>query len=82
MKASELRGREPQELRQQMEEIRRELFDVKFKWQAEENPNSSRRRLLRRDIARYETVLREMELCRDASGPGQADAKGAPSGTA
>ena len=82
MKAKELRGREPQELRRQMEDLRRQLFDVKFKWQAEETPDSSRRRLLRRDIARYQTVLREMELSRNAPGPGQADANGAPSGTA
>jgi ribosomal protein L29 len=43
-------------------EMQQELFDLNFNWQAEENPDTNRRRELRRDIARYKTVLREMEL--------------------
>jgi len=69
MKARELRGREPQELRRELERLRRQLFDLRFQWQAEESPNTSRRRELRRDIARYLTVLREME--KGAQSPGQ-----------
>ena len=61
MKASELRGRERADLTREMEQLRRELFDLRFQWQAEENPDSSRRQRLRRNIARYRTVLREME---------------------
>lgn len=62
MKASELRGRDPQDLRRELGEMQQELFDLNFNWQAEENPDTNRRRELRRDIARYKTVLREMEL--------------------
>ena len=69
MKARELRGREPQELRRELDRLRRQLFDLRFQWQAEGSPNTSRRRELRRDIARYLTVLREME--KGAQGPGQ-----------
>jgi large subunit ribosomal protein L29 len=61
MKASELRGRERADLAREMEQLRRELFDLRFQWQAEEKADSSRRLRLRRDIARYKTVLREME---------------------
>jgi len=61
MKASELRGRDALDLRREMEQLQRELFDLRFQWQAEENPDSSRRQRLRRNIARYRTVLREME---------------------
>ncbi len=61
MKASELRGRDAHDLRREMEQLERELFDLRFQWQAEENPDSSRRQRLRRNIARYRTVLREME---------------------
>ena len=61
MKASELRGRDASDLRRELEQRRRELFDLRFQWQAEEKPDSSRRRRLRRDVARYLTVLREIE---------------------
>ncbi|NLW51034.1 MAG: 50S ribosomal protein L29 [Candidatus Brocadiaceae bacterium] len=61
MKAKELRGRDTQELRRELEQLQRELFDIRFQWQAEERPDRSRRRNLRRDVARYKTVLREME---------------------
>ncbi len=62
MKASELRGRDPEDLRRELGEMQQELFDLNFNWQAEEDPDTNRRRQLRRDVARYKTVLREMEL--------------------
>ncbi len=68
MRASELRGRAPEDLRRDLRELQRELFDLNFQWQAEENPDTSRRGRLRRDIARYKTVLREMETA-DQTGP-------------
>lgn len=68
MKAKELRGRGPEELRRELEELQRELFELRFKWQAEEKPDSSRRRRLRQDIARYKTILGEMARQQDAGG--------------
>jgi large subunit ribosomal protein L29 len=62
MKARELRGRDPEELRRELKQLQHDLFDLRFQWQAEESPNSSRRRELKKDIARYQTVLREAEL--------------------
>jgi len=70
MKANELRGREGEELRREVAQLRRELFDLRFEWQAEEKPDTSRRRKLRQDIARILTVLREMEL---SAAPEQAE---------
>jgi large subunit ribosomal protein L29 len=70
MKASELRGRDAGDLRREVQQLQKELFDLRFQWQAEESPNSNRRRLLRRDIARYKTVLREMELQKEAPAAG------------
>ncbi|MGD2175440.1 MAG: 50S ribosomal protein L29 [Candidatus Brocadiaceae bacterium] len=67
MRASELRGRDPQDLRRELRERQRELFDLGFQWQSEENPDTSRRQRLRRNIARYKTVLREMELAEQES---------------
>jgi len=74
MRASELRGREPEDLRRELADIRRQLFNLRFQWQAEESPDSSRARRLRRDVARYETILREVESSKRAvrpSGQGQ-----------
>ena len=62
MNAKELRGRDREELLRELAQRRRELFDLRFQWQSEENPDSSRRQRLKRDIARYLTVLREMAL--------------------
>ena len=61
MKASELRENSIGELHETLEQLRGELFDLKFKWQAEESPDSSRKRKLRHDIARTLTVIREKQ---------------------
>ena len=61
MKANELRGRDPDDLRNELRQIRRTLFDLKLQWQAEEKPDTSQRLRLKREIARILTVLREME---------------------
>ena len=62
MKASELQGRDAGELRREMRELQKQLFELKFRWQAEENPDTNTPRRLKKDIARYKTVLRQMEL--------------------
>ena len=61
MRANELRGRDAEDLRREVKELHDQLFRLRFQWQAEESPDSSRRRELRRDIARYKTVLREIQ---------------------
>ena len=61
MRATELRGRNPDDLRKELDDLRRRLFDLKFQWQAEQKPDVSRRLKLKRDIARVLTVLREAE---------------------
>jgi large subunit ribosomal protein L29 len=68
MKAKEVRGREPDDLRKELRQLRRTLFDLKFQWQAEEKPDTSQRQRLRRDIARILTVLREMEAASSTGG--------------
>jgi len=62
MKAKEMRGRNAEDLRRELQNLQRQLFDLKFQWQSEENPNTSLRWSLKHDIARYKTILREMEL--------------------
>ena len=61
MRASELRGRDRDDLLRDVRRLRRELFDMRFRWQAEEDADTSRRSKTRRDLARLLTVLREKE---------------------
>jgi large subunit ribosomal protein L29 len=61
MNASELRGRDAADLQRDLQDLQKQLFELKFQWQAEENPNTNHRTNLRKDIARVKTVLREME---------------------
>ena len=62
MKASELRGQNAEDLQQELERLQKELHDLRFQWQAEESPDTSRKRKVKKDIARVKTVMREMEL--------------------
>jgi len=66
MNAKELLGRDADDLGRDLKNLKQQLFDLKFQWQAEENPDTNRRRNLRKDIARIKTVLRQMQLARDA----------------
>ena len=70
MRAGELRERDAGELNREMGQLQQQLFQLRFKWQAQENPDASQRRKLKRDIARYKTVLREMELRQSDPLPG------------
>jgi large subunit ribosomal protein L29 len=62
MRAQEIRSRDEAELQRQLQELKRELFDLRFQWQSEEEADHNRRGKIRRDIARIKTVLREREL--------------------
>ncbi|MFP4175623.1 MAG: 50S ribosomal protein L29 [Planctomycetota bacterium] len=62
MKAEEFRGLSDQELVEEIDNLKQDLFDLRFQWQSEESPDTSRKRKIRRDIARAKTVLREREL--------------------
>lgn len=59
MKASELKELSPEELAAKSQELRREFFGAKVKHSTGQLENTARLSLLRRDIARVETVLRE-----------------------
>lgn len=69
MKASELRSQDPKELRQELEKLRRELFDLDFQWQADEKPDTSVKGKIRRDIARILTVLHQREAAPESAEP-------------
>jgi large subunit ribosomal protein L29 len=70
MKARELKEKDSRDLQAELNRLRKELFDHRFQWQAEENPDTSRKRKIRRDMARILTILRERELASQRAGQG------------
>lgn len=62
MQAHELRELTEEELRLRLQETRRELFNLRQQWYAGSLEDHNRLRVVRRDIARVMTILREREL--------------------
>ena len=59
MKIEEVRSKTDSELDYELANMRKELFDLRFKTGSESIQNTKRIRTLRRAIARATTVLRE-----------------------
>jgi large subunit ribosomal protein L29 len=59
MKASELRGKQPQELEQELEALLRAQFGLRMQLATQQLSNTSQLKKLRRDIARVRTIMRE-----------------------
>lgn len=59
MKASDLRSKTPDELREELLKLKKEQFNLRFRAATQEVENTARRRAIRRDVARIKTVLTE-----------------------
>jgi large subunit ribosomal protein L29 len=59
MKMTEIRALKDEDLRVRVENLRRELFDARFKGAVEQIKHPARLRDIRRDVARILTVLRQ-----------------------
>ena len=59
MKAEELRGKTPDELKTQLTELKKEAFNLRFQRASGQLENTARVRQVRRDIARIKTILGE-----------------------
>ncbi len=57
MKASELRDMKPIELDKKLEELKQELFNLRFQHAINQLDNPQRIKTVRRDIARVKTVM-------------------------
>ena len=57
MKAEELRGKTPDELKTQLVELKKEAFNLRFQRASGQLENTARVRQVRRDIARIQTIL-------------------------
>jgi large subunit ribosomal protein L29 len=60
-KASDLRGRTPDELNEQAETLGKEIFNLRFQRASGQLENTARVRQARRDIARIKTILGERQ---------------------
>lgn len=59
MKSSEIRALNPEEIKSRLSDAREELMKFRFQQVTGQLTDSSRLRIVRRDIARMETILRE-----------------------
>ena len=59
VKASEMRAQTSDELKTKLVSLKKEQFNLRFKVASGENENSSRIRIIRREIARLKTVIQE-----------------------
>jgi len=59
MKAGEVRSKSPDQLREQLLQLKKEQFNLRFQKATGQLENTSRVRAVRRDIARLKTVLGE-----------------------
>ncbi len=66
MKASELRDLTTEELVRKVDDLKEELFNLRFQLATGQLDNPMRIKHVRRDIARARTVLRERELKQEA----------------
>lgn len=64
MKSNELRQMTDEELRKRIEENKESLSTMKFQKATSQVENTSQFTLLRKDIARIKTLLRERELAK------------------
>ncbi len=59
MKASDYRGRTPDELKDQLLSLKKEQFNLRFQRATQQLEQTGRVRLVRREIARIKTILNE-----------------------
>ena len=59
MKAEELRGKTPDELREQLVSLKKEAFNLRFQSATNQLENTSRVRQVRREVARVSTILNQ-----------------------
>ena len=59
MKAADLRDKTPDQLRDQLAQLKKEAFNLRFQRATGQLENSSRMQAVRRDAARVKTILNE-----------------------
>ena len=68
MKAEEIRPKTEDQLKEQLRDLKKEAFNLRFQTVSGQLENTARVRQVRRDIARVKTVLRERQSAQDTAG--------------
>ncbi len=68
MKAAEIRPKTEDQLKEQLRDLKKEAFNLRFQTVSGQLENTARVRQVRRDIARVKTVLRERQSAQDTAG--------------
>ncbi len=69
MDSAELRGMDDTALRKKLDDLFQEMFNLRFQRAAGQLPNYNRLTVVRRDIARVKTVLRERVKAGEVKAP-------------
>ena len=67
MKAAELRDKTPDQLREELDSLKKEGFNLRFQAATGQLENTARKRQVRRDAARVKTILNEKAQAAAAS---------------
>ena len=59
MTAKELSGKTPDQLREELTQLKKEAFNLRFQQATGQLENTARMRAVRRDVARIQTVLNQ-----------------------
>ena len=62
MKAEKIRDMSKIEMLEKVDQLKSELFNLRFQLAINQLENPMRIKAVRKDIARYKTILRELEL--------------------
>lgn len=68
MKASDIRNMTDKEIHVKLDELRHEKMNLRFQVVSGQLTDQTRAKEVRRDIARLETILREMEIKKEQEG--------------
>ncbi|AMN53162.1 MULTISPECIES: 50S ribosomal protein L29 [Stappiaceae] len=66
MKATDVRAKTLDELRSELEGLKKEQFNLRFQRATGQLENTARVRQIRRDIARIQTIMREKRVSANA----------------
>lgn len=67
MKAQELRDKTPEQLQEQLVNLKKEAFNLRFQQATGQMESTARMRSVRRDVARVKTILNEKAAAAAAS---------------
>ena len=65
MKVSEIRDLGPDEMQSKVDDLREELFNLRFQHGTGQLENTTKLKQAKKDIARLKTIIREAELKQD-----------------